>query len=75
MQFRRWLRCHTRDRVMRVGIHTQTQTQTPVMLVIVVPDWAVDGDADRWGSRSRRGFGEDARRQWVGGIEHHRIHP
>lgn len=37
---------------------------------LVVPDGAIIVDAAGMrGSRSRRGFGEDARRRWVGGIE------
>lgn len=44
MRFRRWLRCHTRDRGMRVGID-RPKRRLPVMLVIGVPNGAIIGDA------------------------------
>lgn len=51
------------------GMRVGPKCRLPVMLVIVVPDGAIIVDAGMRGSRSRRGFGEDARRRWVGGIE------
>lgn len=52
---------------MRVGIDIP-KCRLPVMLVIVVPNGAIIVDAGMRGSRGRRGFGEDARRRWVGEI-------